>query len=200
MIGVIDYKAGNLMSVCNALSSLKAEFQILDSAERISEMGKIIFPGVGAFGKAMENLREQGMDSAIKEFIERGKPFLGICLGMQLLFGSSEENKGVDGLGVVKGEVVKFQEGKVPQIGWNKIENTKGKLFEGVESGFAYFANSYYCVPEESRVVSAQTEYIVKFCSALERGNVFALQFHPEKSSGFGLKVLENFVKIEVKK
>jgi glutamine amidotransferase len=199
-IGIIDYGAGNAVNVKNALSRIGVEAEISASAEAWGKMDALIFPGVGSFGAAMENLG--GGADAIREIIGgKGTPFLGICLGMQLLLGSSEESPGVAGLGAVGGQVKKFGGGlPVPHMGWNRVEAVGDcPLFEGLEGMYAYFVHSYYCVPEDSGAVAAKTSYGVDFASSIWKGNLFATQFHPEKSGEKGLVLLKNFAK-EVRK
>ncbi|MFH1255699.1 MAG: imidazole glycerol phosphate synthase subunit HisH [Candidatus Diapherotrites archaeon] len=200
MIGVIDYGAGNIRSVLNAVSAAGGKAELVSDASRISSYEKLILPGVGNFGKVAENLEKKGMDKAIKEFIAGEKPFLGICLGLQLLLEGSEESKGSKGFGLFKGKNLRFAgELKVPQIGWNQIEmqGKASRLFKGVKSGsFAYFVHSYYAKPEDETIVAAETEYGIKYASAFEKGTVFATQFHPEKSGEVGLRILKNFVEL----
>lgn len=197
MMAIIDFGAGNLRSVENALLKLGKKPLVTANPEKIMGAEKIVFPGVGNFGQAMKVLEEKGLDKAVKKVIADGKPFLGICLGMQLLFEKSEESPSSKGLGILKGEVKKFPVGqKVPQIGWNELELKGGKkIFDGIpNNSFAYFVHSYYAKPEDESVVAAETEYGLKYCSALEWRNVIACQFHPEKSGKIGLKILKNFV------
>lgn len=203
MIAIIDYKAGNLRSVENAVKFLGFEAQATSDAAELDNAEKVIFPGVGEFGSAMKNLKESGLDKGVNEFITSGKPFLGICLGMQLLLEGSEESRGIAGLGVFGGSNRRFASGlKVPQIGWNMVKPAPGnrdaaKLFRGAEKGgYAYFVHSYYAKPEDGRVIAAKTEYGIEFASALAGGNVFATQFHPERSGEFGLRVLKNFLEM----
>ncbi len=207
MVAIVDYGAGNLRSVENAVKFLGFGARITADAAGLENAEKVIFPGVGEFGSAMANLKKSKLDSAIKKFISEGKPFLGICLGMQLLLDASEESKGAAGLGVFKGKNVRFPQGqkaglKVPQIGWNRVMPILGngdakKLFRGVEKGgYAYFVHSYYAKPADGKAVAADTEYGIRFASALAQGNVFAMQFHPERSGQFGLRVLKNFLEI----
>lgn len=198
MIAIIDYGMGNLGSVKNALLKLGYEAQITSRADDILQAEKVILPGVGAFADAIGNIRSLGIDRVIMEVVRRKTPFLGICLGMQLLFTESYENGLYKGLDIIPGRVEKFQiptNYKVPQIGWNSIAiNPASKLFAGITTGsYFYFVHSYYVVPEDEAVVAARTEYGVDFVSALEKGKVFATQFHPEKSSELGLKILKNF-------
>ncbi|OIO37307.1 MAG: imidazole glycerol phosphate synthase subunit HisH [Candidatus Omnitrophica bacterium CG1_02_49_10] len=207
MIAVVDYGMGNLRSVQKALESQGADARILSSPESIKEADKIVFPGVGSFGEAMNELRIRGLISAITGSIERGKPFLGLCLGLQLLFDASEEGGNTTGLGIVKGRVRRFDNSlKVPHMGWNgvKIKNQKSKikiggcpLFKGLDDeAYLYFVHSYYVEPEDENIVAARTEYGVDFVSAIWKDNIFATQFHPEKSQEVGLKILKNFVNI----
>ena len=199
MIAIIDYGAGNLQSVKNALDYLKVKSVITSNANEIIKAKKVIFPGVGSFGDGIRALNELDLIDPIMKAIEDNKPFLGICLGMQVLFEKSEESPGVEGLGIFEGTVRKFKgDLKIPQIGWNqlKIQKESG-LFEGVEDkSFFYFVHSYYVNPEDKDIVLATTDYGREFVSAIEKDNIFALQFHPEKSGEIGLKILENFCKL----
>ena len=199
MIAIVDYGRGNLRSVQKAFEYLGYEAKVTSIPEEIMKADRVVFPGVGAFGDCMENLRERGLVEVIKEFIASGRPFLGICLGMQLLFSVSEEFGPVEGLDVVKGRVVRFPEGlKVPHMGWNQIEIVRSNpLLKGVKSGdFFYFVHSYYVVPEDESVVSTVTSYGVDFVSMIHRDNLFATQFHPEKSQRLGLRILDNFARL----
>ena len=201
MIAIIDYDAGNIKSVEKALQFLGEEVVITRDSEILLNADKVILPGVGAFGDAMQRLHEYKLVDIIKKIVDKGTPFLGICLGLQLLFDSSEEAPGVKGLGILPGKVVRFPaeiELKIPQIGWNALSlPNKGRLFEGIEDGeFVYFVHSYYLKADEMSDVVATTEYGVTVHAAVERGNVFACQFHPEKSSDVGMKILKNFTKI----
>ncbi len=192
MIAIIDYGSGNVSSVKNSLDFLGVESKITSKPEEIGAADKIIFPGVGAFGYAMEQLAEKKLEGPIKNAIKNGKPFLGICLGLQLLFGESEENPGVKGLGIFRGKSKKFSSGKTPQIGWNEIKPTKNGI---LREGFMYFVNSYYVVPEDKGIVAAESVYgNRKFACAVENGNVMAVQFHAEKSGEFGLDFLRRWV------
>ena len=197
MIAIIDYDAGNVKSVEKALQALNQEVVITNDKETLLAADKVILPGVGAFGDAMEKLQSYGLVEVIHELVEKKKPFLGICLGLQLMFEESEESPGVKGLGILKGKIVRFPQSelKVPQIGWNSLEYPKESvLFNGINSGeYVYFVHSYYLKAEEDIVV-ATTEYGVTVHAAVEKDNVFACQFHPEKSSGVGLHILKNFV------
>jgi imidazole glycerol phosphate synthase glutamine amidotransferase subunit len=186
-IVIIDYGAGNLASVSNALDKLGVKWSVSADPKEVRAAPRLIFPGVGAFGPMMERLRERGLDAAICDAIASGTPFLGICLGMQALFESSEESPGVKGLGVFRGEVVKFGEGKVPQVGWNEVEAKQNGL---IQSGFFYFVNSYYARPTDSSIVAATADYFGEFTSAIASKNVVAVQYHPEKSGEEGLAFL----------
>ena len=202
MIAIIDYDAGNLKSVEKALISLGEESVITRDFQTILRADKVILPGVGAFGDAMEHLKKLELDKVIREVAEKQTPFLGICLGLQLLFESSEESPGVEGLGLMKGKIVRIpdQEGlKIPHIGWNSLTlQNNGRLFEDIsDNAYVYFVHSYYLQAEESQVVTATTEYSTCIHASVEQGNLFACQFHPEKSSTVGLKILQNFAKLE---
>lgn len=201
MVAVIDYDAGNIKSVEKALLSLGEPTVITRDKEVILRADRVILPGVGAFGDAMEKLRTYGLVEVIKEVIDKKTPFLGICLGLQLLFESSEETPGVEGLGILKGRIVKIPDNeglKVPQIGWNSLKfPNKGRLFQGIsEDSYVYFVHSYYLQADEPEIVTAQTEYAAHIHASVEKGNVFACQFHPEKSSDVGLQILKNFLSI----
>ena len=199
MVAIIDYDAGNIKSVEKALTALGASAVITRDREEILSAEKVILPGVGAFGDAMEKLRRYRLDEVIKEVVARQTPFLGICLGLQLLFESSEETPGVDGLGILEGKIVKIPDHmglKVPQIGWNSLKfPNRGKLFQGIDDdSYVYFVHSYYLQAKEPEIVTATTEYAVEIHASVEKANVFACQFHPEKSSDVGLRILQNFV------
>lgn len=201
MIAIIDYDAGNIKSVIKALEFLNEECVLTRDRDTILSADKAILPGVGYFEDAMKNIRKYGLEDVIKTFIASGKPFLGICLGLQLLFDESEESPGVKGLSVLKGKCRKIPDNnglKVPQIGWNSLEFPKAsRLFKGIAPGsFVYFVHSYYLTCEDEEDVAATTEYGVHIHAAVESGNVFACQFHPEKSSDVGLKIIENFVRM----
>ena len=192
MIVIIDYGAGNLQSVKNALDYFDVESRITSKAVDILKADRVIFPGDGSFGYVMENLKKKNLIEAIKKFAASGKPFLGICLGLQALFEESEESSGIKGLGIFKGKVVKFRKGKVPQIGWNKIIPAKKGLFK---EGYAYFVNSYYVVPENKSITAAATDYYGEFVSAVQFKNITAMQFHPEKSGDFGMHLLRRWLR-----
>lgn len=191
MIAIVDCGIGNLSSVKNALNYLGAASKITSDANDIVRAERIILPGVGAFGFMMGNLRSNALERPLKSSIEEGKPFLGICLGMQVLFEKSEESKGVEGLGILKGKVVRFTKGKVPQVGWNEAVPVKRGIFR---KGFVYFVNSYYTVPEQSSIIAATTDYFGRFASAVQYKNITAVQFHPEKSGIFGLELLRRWL------
>ncbi len=201
MVTILDYGAGNLKSVEKALLSLGAEPLITRDRDKILASDHIILPGVGAFGDAMENLKKYGLDQVIYEAVERKIPFLGICLGLQLLFESSEESPGVAGLGVLKGKILRIPDCpglKIPHMGWNSLElSNEGRLFAGIpENTYVYFVHSYYLQAKDPKIVKASTVYSTRIHASVEQDNVFACQFHPEKSSHFGLKILENFIGI----
>jgi glutamine amidotransferase len=195
MIVVIDYGLGNLTSVKNALTKLGIPVVISATPKVIKDAKALILPGVGAAGEGMKNLKEKGLDELIIKEVNAGKPILGICLGMQLLFASSEEGN-VDCLDLIRGKVKKFQTSlKIPEIGWNQVEaDNKSKLLNGIrDNSYFYFVNSYCCDPEDKEVIKGITEYDQNFCSVLEKNNIFGVQFHPEKSGDNGLQLLKNF-------
>lgn len=196
MIAIIDYGAGNLKSVKNALDSLEIDSTITDNPKKIMNADKLILPGDGSFGFLMDSLKKKKLIGPIKNFIKSGKPFLGICLGLQALFEESEESPGVKGLCVLKGKVIKFQKGKIPQIGWNKIKTTKKISFEKnfFEKGYVYFVNSYYAVPKDKTIIASLADYGVKFPSLIRCKNITAMQFHPERSGKFGIELLKRWL------
>lgn len=205
MIVVIDYGMGNLHSVRKALEVVGAKAKVSSRAADISKADKIVFPGVGSFGEAMRELKKRKLVKPIKDAIARGKPFLGLCLGLQLLFERSEEAPGVKGLGVLRGEVKKFRlKGlKVPHMGWNNIKVTRSsghqvtRILKEVPNGsYMYFVHSYYVNPKDKKAVLTTTDYGIDFASGVCKDNVYAFQFHPEKSQALGLKILKNFVKL----
>lgn len=201
MIAVIDYDAGNIKSVIKAMEYLGVDCVLTRDKEEILKADKVILPGVGCFKDAMDNLHKYELVDVIKEFIASGKPFLGICLGLQLLFDASEESPGVEGLGILKGSCKRFPDSlglKVPEIGWNSLSFPKeSRLFKGVEEGsFVYFVHSYYLEAKDMEAVAAISEYGIPFHAAVEQDNVYACQFHPEKSSDTGLKILKNFIEL----
>ena len=189
---IVDYEAGNIRSVANMLASLSIPFEITSDKEKILKAERIIFPGQGHFAQAMNNLEKKGLVSVIKQCCEKGIPFLGICIGLQILFEKSEEAPNVAGLGILNGEVKKFIQGKVPQIGWNKISTTENNSF--LSDDYFYFVNSYYVLPKDENIVSAYTDYNGKFCAAIQKDNVTAVQFHPEKSAEAGLQFFKNWL------
>jgi imidazole glycerol phosphate synthase glutamine amidotransferase subunit len=201
MIGVIDYGAGNLGSIMNALIRLGVKTRFVQGPEDMSSFEKIIFPGDGHFATAMASLEQSGYADAICEWIHADKPFLGICIGLQLLFDASEEappvdGKPVKGLSVIQGTVNRFPGRKVPQIGWNNTKaSPSSKLFKNLpENSFFYYIHSFYVSPADPSVTSAEADYYLTYCSAVERGALSAVQFHPEKSGVIGLKLLENWI------
>ena len=189
---IIDYDAGNVRSVMNILSKLGVEAEITGEAEKILGADKIIFPGQGHFKQAMEKLHAQNLVEPIKQVILDGKSFLGICLGLQVLFEKSEEAPGVEGLGIFEGEVKKFTKGKTPQIGWNKIVTTSANTY--LSEDYFYFVNSYYVIPKNSEIIASVANYHIDFCSSVQYKNITAIQFHPEKSSGAGLKFFKKWL------
>jgi glutamine amidotransferase len=199
MIVIVDYGMGNLGSVQKAVESLGRRASITSLPSSIKKAEKIIFPGVGHFGKAVRELKRRKIYSVLKEKIDTGTSFLGICLGMQLLLEQSEEAPGIKGLGVIKGRVQMFKTKKliVPHMGWNQIKiKDKKTIFKGVkDKSYFYFAHSYYCKPKEPVTLST-TDYGLNFASSLQKKNIWAVQFHPEKSQALGLKVLDNFLKL----
>lgn len=204
MIALIDYDAGNLKSVEKALQLLGEEVIVTRNPEEILSADKVILPGVGCFKDAMDNLHQYGLVSVIHQVVEQKTPFLGICLGLQLLFERSDESPGVEGLGILKGEVLRIpaKEGlKIPHMGWNSLTfPNKGRLFEGIEeNSYVYFVHSYYLKAAEENIVTAAIEYGTYIHASVEKDNVFACQFHPEKSSHVGLQILKNFASITEK-
>ena len=200
MIAVVDYDAGNVKSVEKAIEKLGAKHILTSDPEEIRKADAVILPGVGNFGDCVNKLEERGLDTALKEYAASGKPFLGICVGLQLLFDESEESPGVKGLGILSGKIKRFPGSadlKVPQIGWDDIIESKGRLLDGIDKGtYFYFVHSFYLESSDPSIVTSKTEYGVTYDSSVEKGNIFATQFHPEKSSDAGLKVLSNFLKI----
>ncbi|MBP9996181.1 MAG: imidazole glycerol phosphate synthase subunit HisH [Lachnospiraceae bacterium] len=201
MIAIIDYDAGNIKSVEKALEYLGAQYVLTNDADVLLKADKVLLPGVGAFGDAMNKLNKFGLVPIIRQIVDNGTPFLGICLGMQVLFDSSEEAPGVEGLGLIPGKIVRFSSDnnlKIPQIGWNQLTlQNNGKLFKNVNEGdFVYFVHSYYLKAENECDVVATTEYGDHVHAAVEHGNVYGCQFHPEKSSSVGLTILKNFVEM----
>jgi glutamine amidotransferase len=203
MIAIIDYNMGNLASVQNALVKIGAESKVISDPEDVKNYDKVLLPGVGAFGDAMDHLRQNGMDEAVKEFAKSGKPMLGICLGMQLLFSKSLEFGEHEGLGLIPGEVVPFDDkmfskpNKVPHMGWNELFVQKiTPLFNNLPKEFyLYFVHSFHAVTTDEYVIG-KTWYGYEFVSAVQNGNIFGIQPHPEKSHENGLKILRNFVEM----
>ncbi|MBQ7257279.1 MAG: imidazole glycerol phosphate synthase subunit HisH [Abditibacteriota bacterium] len=200
MIAIINYGVGNLQSVLNAFKILTEDVIITSDKKIIENADRIVLPGVGAFGKGMNNLKKGDFIPLIYNQIEKGKPFLGICLGMQLCLSESEEMGHFKGLDLIKGNVVRFKEGgnKIPQIGWNNVYFNKDTLFKGVpENSMFYFVHSYYVQPSPNAIAGTTFYNGINYCSAIEYNNIFATQFHPEKSGPVGLKVLENFINVK---
>ena len=201
MVAIIDYDAGNIRSVEKAVRYLGKEVTVTSDPEKILAADRVILPGVGAFGDAMKRLHAMGLVEVIRQVADRGTPFLGICLGLQLLFEKSEESPGVAGLGLLRGEILRLPELpglKVPHIGWNSLKYPNpGRLFRGIpEDSYVYFVHSYYLKAQDEGIVTATTEYGTLVHASVESGNLFACQFHPEKSSETGLTILENFLSI----
>ena len=207
MIAIIDYDAGNVKSVQKALAYLHEDTILTRDPKQLLAAEKVILPGVGAFGDAMGKLKEYGLIDVISEIVDKNTPFLGICLGLQLLFESSEESPGVEGLGLLKGKILRIPDGvaedkrplKIPHIGWNSLDfHNNGRLFAGLEEHpYVYFVHSYYLHAEEPGIVTATTDYSTCIHASVEKGNLFACQFHPEKSSTVGLQILKNFAGVE---
>lgn len=202
MTAILDYDAGNLKSVEKALGFLGEESVITRDRREVAAADKVILPGVGSFGAAMEQLKRYEIDKMIGEAVAEGKPFLGICLGLQLMFDGSSESEGVEGLHLLSGDILKIpdkEDLKIPHIGWNSLElSHEGRLFAGIGTNpYVYFVHSYYLKAKDEHIVKASTEYGVPIHASVEQGNMFACQFHPEKSSSVGLKILSNFVKIQ---
>ena len=201
MIAVIDYDAGNMLSVVKALKHLGQEPVITRDADTIRSADKVILPGVGAFGDAMNRLNGYALTEVIRDVISKGTPFFGICLGLQLLYDQSEESPGVAGIGALKGSIKRIPVGeykKIPHMGWNSLAfPNKGRLFDGIDEGaFVYFVHSFYLEAADRNSVTATCDYNVLIDASVENDNVFACQFHPEKSGAVGLKILENFINI----
>ena len=201
MIGIIDYDAGNIRSVEKALSYLGEKTVVSRDPDILKSVAKVILPGVGSFGQAMENLHRYELVPVIRDMIEDGKPFLGICLGLQLLFESSEESPGAEGLGILKGKILKIPSSpglKIPHMGWNSLQlQNNGRLFRNIpQDTYVYFVHSYYLQAQEPEIVKAVTGYGTEIHASVEKDNVFACQFHPEKSGKYGLEILKNFAEL----
>lgn len=201
MMAIIDYDAGNIKSVEKAMLSLGEEVVLTRDGDKILSADGVILPGVGSFGDAMDKLNSYGLVEIIHKVVEQRTPFLGICLGLQLMFDSSEEAPGVEGLHLIDGEIVRIPAApglKIPHIGWNNLSfPLRGRLFQGIEdNAYVYFVHSYYLRAREPECVTATTEYGVQIHASVEKDNVFACQFHPEKSSEVGMKILQNFIEI----
>lgn len=201
MIAIIDYDAGNIKSVEKALKTLGQEVVVTRDADTILKADKVILPGVGAFGDAMGKLHDYGLVEVIHKVVEKNTPFLGICLGLQLMFESSEETPGVEGLGILKGKIVKIPENgdlKIPHMGWNSLHfQNEGRLFANLpQDSYVYFVHSYYLQADDETIVKATTDYSTCIHASVEKDNVFACQFHPEKSSDVGLTILKNFCEL----
>ena len=198
MITIIDYKSGNLKSISNGFKKIGAEYQITDDKEVIANSDYLVLPGVGAFGSAMENLKP--FEDVIHEHVGDDKPFLGICLGQQVLMSSSEESPDVKGLNLFEGRVEKLPEGvKIPHMGWNKLKVVNNSpILEGIDGEFFYFVHSYHVIPDDESIIAGTCEYGNDVVASLSQNNLFSTQFHPEKSSKAGLKILKNFTNLEI--
>jgi glutamine amidotransferase len=201
MTGIIDYGSGNLRSVYNAFRYLGEDVKVLDTPEELESANKIVLPGVGSSKDALEGLAKRGLREPLLDSIKKGKLFLGICLGLQLLFTKSEESGGCECLDVIRGQVKLFPGGeglKVPQIGWNTVKMREGcPLLKGLkDESYFYFVHSYYCNSEQPEYTAGETEYGIPYTSALWKDNIYAVQFHPERSQANGIKLLENFIKL----
>ena len=201
MIAIIDYDAGNIKSVEKAFQFLKQDVVLTRDRDEILNAEAVVLPGVGSFGDAMMKLEHYGLADVIREVVKRHTPFLGICLGLQLLFDSSDETPGVKGLGILPGKIIKIPDDqglKVPHIGWNSLDfPKKGRLFEEIDEGaYVDFVHSYYVACDDPSIATATTDYVTHIHASVEKDNVFACQFHPEKSSDIGLKILSNFVHV----
>ena len=201
MIGVIDYGAGNLRSVCNSLKKLSVDCHVVKAPSDLNKIQTMIFPGVGSFGDSSDQLKKQSLFEPIREWIINDRPFLGICIGFQMLFDSSEESPGSEGLGIIPGKVIKFSEQKnlkVPHMGWNEVQikNLDDPVWQKIDDlTHFYFVHSYFPKPNNPEVSSSTTGYGVDFTSSIRFGNIFGTQFHPEKSQKSGLRLIENFLK-----
>jgi glutamine amidotransferase len=199
--GVLDYSAGNLRSVLNALHSLEVDARLVRSPDELDGLDALILPGQGAFGDTVGNLKNQGLFQPLREWIDAGKPYLGICIGYQILFESSEESPGTEGLGILPGKVIHFPKNsglKIPHMGWNKLtlSHPDDPLWDGIPDGsHVFFVHSYYPAPSDDAAIASTTEYGLSFASAVRRGNLAATQFHPEKSQAAGLRLIGNFIR-----
>ena len=195
-LALIDYGSGNLRSVAKALEAVGASVRLASTPDHLDQADAVVVPGVGSFGDCASNLRKTGLWEPIREWAQAGRPYLGICLGYQLLFASSEESPGVEGLGIFAGEVKRFPSGerKVPHMGWNTLSATQGPLFAGLDEASFYFVHSYYPVPAEPALISSRCSYGSDFAASISAGSVHAVQFHPEKSQAAGLGLLKNFL------
>ncbi|MCD8024679.1 MAG: imidazole glycerol phosphate synthase subunit HisH [Candidatus Gastranaerophilales bacterium] len=191
-VSIIDYGAGNVASIGNMLHFLGVDYEITSDKEKIMRSERVIFPGQGHFAQAMEKLKQNDLVSFLQDLTASGKEFLGICLGLQVLFEKSEEAPGVEGLKIFKGEVIKFQKGKIPQIGWNEIKVTSANTL--LDNEFYYFVNSYFVKPENSNIISSYANYHIDFAASVQYKNITAVQFHPEKSSNAGVKFYKNWL------
>ena len=201
MVAIIDYDAGNIGSVEKAVRLLGSDAVLTDDRDQLLSADHVILPGVGAFGDAMAKIRERNLEPVIREIVTKGTPFFGICLGLQLMFESSEESPGVKGLSLLPGKILRLPEGegrKIPHMGWNDLAFPKpSRLFAGIPEGsFVYFVHSYYLKAGDEGIVAATTQYGANIHAAVESGNIFACQFHPEKSSSVGLGILRNFLEV----
>ena len=198
MITIIDYKSGNLKSISNGFKKIGCDVEITNNIEKIANSDYLVLPGVGAFGSAMENLKE--FKKVIHEHVESDKPFLGICLGQHVLMESSEEDPNIEGLKLFEGQVKYLPRGlKIPHMGWNKLNVVKkSPILEGVNNKYFYFVHSYHVIPNDEDIIAGTCDYGMDVVSALSRNNLFSTQFHPEKSGVAGLKILKNFVNLEV--
>ncbi|MBI4484236.1 MAG: imidazole glycerol phosphate synthase subunit HisH [Acidobacteria bacterium] len=199
MIGLLDYGSSNLRSVEKALRHLGVDCFVVAAPGDLERANRLVFPGQGHFGQMIQGLKARGLLESLRRYLQADRPYLGICLGMQALFGRSEEDATVEGLGLLEGAVRRFRiPPKVPHMGWNQVRRTRRSwLLDGVpDDAFAYFVHSYYVAPQDPQVVSATTEYGETFCSMLEVRRIFATQFHPEKSGDVGLRILKNFIQV----
>ena len=198
MITIIDYKSGNLKSISNGFKKIGADYQITDDMQIIADSDYLVLPGVGAFGSAMENLKP--FEEIINEHVNDGKPFLGICLGQQVLMGSSEESPGIEGLNLFGGHVEKLPEGvKIPHMGWNRLKvKNSSPILEGIDGEYFYFVHSYHVIADDENIIAGTCDYGVEVIASLSQNNLFSTQFHPEKSGNAGLKILKNFTKLEI--